>query len=258
MLEVTQLYREFPGLIDLTCIPALQEITDDGQNTTIGAAVTYSRLERHFTEASPQLVRLLHRLGSRQIRNSGTIGGNLGNGSPIAGIPPILLNLDANLLIGHCSGTTRSVSINEFYLGYRDIALKEGEYIISVTFPSAALGHFHRFYKNSKRIEDDISSVMGAFRLETSGQKITLARVAYGGMAATPIRLPAVEALLEGEPVTKTLIQSACTLAAEQLKPMTDVRASADYRKAMAVQMLDRALREFSGETVLDITEVQL
>ena len=258
MLEITQLYKEFDGLIDVTHVGEMQVLDDNGTTTLIGAAVSYTRLEDFFATSSPQLVRLLHRLGSKQIRNSGSIGGNLGNGSPIADIPPVLLIWNASINVGNADGSRRSVAITDFYNGYRDIALEAGEYIISVQFPSAALKQFHRLYKNSKRIEDDISSIMGAFTFTITDSAIESARVAYGGMAATPIRLEAVEAELVGKSLDKTTIENACVLASEHLKPMTDVRATAEYRKAMALQMLARALREANGEELLDITEVSI
>ena len=258
MLEITQLYRQFDGLIDVTKVGEMQVLDDNGTTTLIGAAVSYTRLEAFFDSTSPQMVRLLHRLGSKQIRNSGSIGGNLGNGSPIADIPPVLLTWDATINIGAAEGTRRSVAVSDFYRGYRDIALEATEYIISVEFPSAALKHFHRLYKNSKRIEDDISSVMGAFSFDVQDGVIDSARVAYGGMAATPIRLKDVENELVGKSVTQEIIDAACSIAGEQLKPMTDVRATAEYREAMAVQMLERALRELNGEIFVDITEAPI
>lgn len=255
MLEITQLYREFDGLIDLAQVDELDVLMDDGTTITIGAAVAYTQIEEFFAGRSSQLIRLLHRLGSRQIRNSGSIGGNLGNGSPIADMPPILLAWDAKIQIGSADGSLREVAITDFYKGYRDTVLEPNEYIVSVSFPSKVTNQFHRFYKNSKRIEDDISSVMGAFSFDLDDGAIKNPRVAYGGMAATPIRLIDVEASLEGQLISEAVVQQAADLAASALNPLTDVRASADYRKAMAVQMLVRSLRELNGEELLDITE---
>ena len=170
----------------------------------------------------------------------------------------MLLTWDATINIGAAEGTRRRVAVSDFYRGYRDIALEATEYIISVEFPSTALKHFHRLYKNSKRIEDDISSVMGAFSFDFQDGVIDSARVAYGGMAATPIRLEDVENELVGKAVSQETIGAACSIAGEQLKPMTDVRATAEYRKAMAVQMLERALRELDGEVFVDITEAPI
>ncbi len=255
MLEVTQLYREFPGLIDVSQVSALKIFAEQDSQLTMGAALPYSELESAFAARSPQLIRLLHRLGSKQIRNSGTIGGNLANGSPIADMPPILLVWDGVINLGKADGSNRAISVVDFYKGYRDVEITEDEYIVSVTLPTSAIDRFHRFYKNSKRIEDDISSVMGAFSFAEDNAAVSTARIAYGGMAATPIRLKEVEEYLTGNTITDDVIAQAAKMAEATLQPMTDVRASASYRTAMAVQMLTRSLRELRGETLTDITQ---
>ncbi|MFT5012860.1 MAG: xanthine dehydrogenase small subunit [Patiriisocius sp.] len=255
MLEVTQRYQQFP-LIDVTGVQQMQVLAQGDSETTIGAAVSYTRLEAFFAERSPETVKLLHRLGSRQIRNNGTVGGNLANGSPIADMPPILLVWDAVIEVGASNGSTRQVPVSDFYKGYRQTVLGNNEYIISVSIPNASMARFHRFYKNSKRIEDDISAVMGAFSFQLEEGVIVIARVAFGGMAATPVRLEAVESVLVGQACSDKLIENATLLAGELLKPMTDVRASADYRSAMALQMLVKALRQLNGEPLIDITEI--
>lgn len=254
MLAVTQLYEQFP-LIDVTGVQEMQVLAQDESMTTIGAAVNYTRLETFFAERSPETVKLLHRLGSRQIRNNGTLGGNLANGSPIADMPPILLAWDAVIEVGSTIKPTRQVPVSDFYQGYRQTVLGDNEYIISVSVPNTSMARFHRFYKNSKRIEDDISSVMGAFSFQLQEGVIAIARVAFGGMAAMPVRLEEVESLLVGEAVSDQLIAKATLLASQRLKPMTDVRASADYRSAMALQMLAKALRQLNGESLIDITQ---
>ena len=257
MLEVTQRYQQFP-LIDVTGVQEMQVLGHDDLVTNIGAAVSYSKLEAFLNQRSPETVKLLHRLGSRQIRNVGTLGGNLANGSPIADMPPILMVWDAVVNIGSTTRPIRQVTIGDFYQGYRQTVLGENEYIIGVSIPNASIARFHRFYKNSKRIEDDISSVMGAFSFQLEEGVISAARVAFGGMAATPVRLEAVEVILVGQTLSHHLIDSAASLADDLLKPMTDVRASADYRSAMALQMLVKALRQLSGEPLIDITELDI
>jgi xanthine dehydrogenase small subunit len=257
MLEVTQRYQQF-SLIDLTSVQEMQVLGQDEAMTNIGGAVSYSKLEAFFLQRSPETVKLLHRLGSRQIRNAGTLGGNLANGSPIADMPPILLVWDAVVNIGSTIRPVRQVPISDFYQGYRQTVLGENEYIIDVSIPNPSMARFHRFYKNSKRIEDDISSVMGAFSFQLEEGVISVARVAYGGMAATPIRLEAVESILVGQALSVQLIDNASSLAGDLLKPMTDVRASADYRSAMALQMLVKALRQLGGEPLSDITEFDI
>jgi xanthine dehydrogenase small subunit len=258
MLTVTQQYQPMPNMISLKDVAELQAIDVSETVIFIGAAATYRQIEQALGHRSTQLVRLLHRLGSAQIRYQGTLGGNFGNGSPIADMPPAFMVLDAQLVLGNtrADGTSvRRVPVDAFYQGYRKIDLAAEEYILGIECASSALDDFHRFFKNSKRIEDDISSVMGAFRFCGSPQQLTLARIAFGGMAATPLRMPELEAMLVASPLDHVLIDTVATELAKHLQPLTDVRASAAYRLAMAQQMLMRALREYQGERFIDITE---
>ncbi|MGV0035671.1 MAG: xanthine dehydrogenase small subunit [Candidatus Azotimanducaceae bacterium WSBS_2022_MAG_OTU7] len=247
MLEVTQRYQSYEYLIDVSRVLELRSIAETQDAYTIGASVSYTELESYFATSSAPLVSLLHRLGSRQIRNRGTIGGNLANGSPIADMPPVLICWDATLELCSSSGQKREVGVNEFYTGYRQTVLKDDEYIAGIRIPKRSLNSFTRFYKSSKRIEDDISSVMGAFLFEGEGGKITSARIAYGGMAATPVRLVNIEDILMGKTVNEERVAEASAALGASMTPLTDVRASAEYRTAMARSMIERALNEFLG-----------
>lgn len=254
MLEVTQLYRDIDVLIDLSAVRELNALTVSDAEISIGAAVSYSRFEQEPV-FSDQFLKLLHRLGSRQIRNAGTVGGNLANGSPIADMPPVLMAWDAELEIVNVDGRLRRSGIAEFYHGYRQTDLAADEYIARIIIPRSATKGFHRFYKNSKRIEDDIASVMGAIRLEGDGNRVAGARIAFGGMAATPVRLNRVEGLVTGE-ITDDLIREASDATRAAMTPLTDVRASAEYRSDMAAAMVARVLREFCGEPLALVTEL--
>ncbi|MFT7384764.1 MAG: xanthine dehydrogenase small subunit, partial [Urechidicola sp.] len=258
MLTVTQQYQAMPSIISLKGVAELQAIDVNETVVFIGAAATYRQIEQRLGHRSRQLVRLLHRLGSAQIRYQGTLGGNFGTGSPIADMPPAFMVLDAQLVLGGTEtggAPIRRVPVEAFYRGYRETDLGANEYILGVECAPSAFDDFHRFYKNSKRIEDDISSVMGAFRFCGSPQQLSLARIAFGGMAATPLRMPELEAMLVGGPLDKALISKVAAVLAKQLQPLTDVRATAAYRLMMAQQMLVRALSEYQGEHFIDITE---
>lgn len=258
MLEVTQRYQDLPGFIDLSGVSELSRWTTDADQIEVGAAVTYTRIQNELCEwlddSGKQLKSLLERIGSPQIRHVGTIGGNLANGSPIADIPPVLMVMDGVVELGSPSGQRR-LDVPAFYEGYRETALRSGEYISKVLIPRDAFSSFHRFYKSSKRIEDDISSVMGAFRFLGDGKEITSARIAYGGMAATPVRLHDLEQRVIGKLDAGTIVE-AVALVREFMQPISDVRASADYRTSMAAVMLERALREFAGERLPTVMEV--
>ena len=258
MLEVTQRYERIPKLIDVSGVEELNCINLADSHYVIGAAASYTQLEKHFASLSPQLIELLERLGSRQIRNTGTVGGNLANGSPIADMPPVLIVWDALIDIVSANGSSREIAVTDFYKGYRQTVLAAGEYIAGIRVPVGATERFHRFYKSSKRIEDDISSVMGAFSLSGDGNRVETARVAFGGMAATPVQLQVVESELSGATVTDELIDTVVKMLDDEMSPLTDVRASASYRSAMAGSMLERALREFRGENLPLVTQAKL
>ena len=150
------------------------------------------------------------------------------------------------------------MDINEFYRGYRQTVLQSDEYIAGIRVPKKSLNYFTRFYKSSKRIEDDISSVMGAFLFEADGSRITAARVAFGGMAATPVRLLGIEDILVGKTVNEGMLADVSQALGKAMSPLTDVRASAEYRSALARSMLARALNEFSGVSKPLVMELKL
>lgn len=248
MLEASQGFRQFETLIDLSRVAGLSAVREADGMLEIGACASYSALLAHPALASPALRAVLHRFGSQQIRNRAGLGGNLANGSPIADMPPILLCWEASVELVNAAAERRHLPIEDFHLDYRKTALREDEYIRCVRVPLRALARPHRFTKLSKRFEDDISSVMMAVALDHEGDAVKFARIAYGGMAATPARSPAAEAALRERGLNDAGIQAACDAVAEQFQPLSDVRASADYRRAMAAALLDIALREIRGE----------
>ncbi|MCZ6501238.1 MAG: xanthine dehydrogenase small subunit [Gammaproteobacteria bacterium] len=247
-LEITQRWTRFPMIIDISKVIEMREIGISDDEISIGASVSYSEVEQIFAERSYPFVHILHRLGSRQIRNTGTLGGNFANASPIADTPPVFIVWEATLELRNSKGQTREVSAEEFYVGYRETILASDEYIVRIVIPVACVDRFHRLYKHSKRIEDDISSVMGAFSIWGDDQNIGGIRISYGGMAAVPVRIREVEAMLMGAALNIELVEEACARLRTVMTPMTDVRASAGFRMDMAVEMLDRALREYMGE----------
>lgn len=257
MLETTQFYRPFEALIDLNALETLKQVSVTDEYISIGAAVTYTELERTLGARSPELMQMLSRLGSRQIRNRGTVGGNIGNASPIADMPPYLLVLDAELVIRNSHGEERREKLIDFYLDYKKTTLAVGEYLAEVAFDRAAFEEPLKLIKLSKRYEDDISAVMGAFRWRADG---SLA-IAYGGMAAIPKRALETEALLnqsiwqrEGD-LEEDVLDRACEQVSLEFKPMTDVRASAEYRMAMAGSLLRKACRSLSAERAGKVIE---
>ena len=265
-LEVTQQYRQPGPVIDVSGIETLNQITLASDRLRIGAAVTHERLLDLF---GPQglvpctaIVAMLHRFASPQIRHRGSLGGNLANGSPIADWPPILLALDADVVIGSHDGTTIRVPMNAFNRGYRRTVLEPGQYLQAVEIPQPLDWQTLSVYKITKRHEDDISSVLGAFCFRVTNGRITHARIAFGGVAAVPLRLPAAEALLIGQTPDSLVSgnaqeQALTSLVGSLLTPISDVRASAAYRSAMALALLRKALARAAGMADADLDAVQ-
>lgn len=251
-LEVTQRYRDFDGLIDISGIPSLQTIEQRGDRLLIGACVTHVQLEQYFASgahASSAIVTLLHRFGSPQVRSRATLGGNVANASPIADWPPVLLVLDAQVQIKDAQGASRSVALEEFYLDYKKTVLKPREYIAAIDIDADA--HFEglQAYKVSKREDDDISSTMGAFAITLAGGVVEDIRIAYGGVAATPVRLTAVEQRLLGQPFNEATVAMGCYAVTRALEPISDVRASADYRRDVSAELLRKAFAAADPKT---------
>jgi xanthine dehydrogenase small subunit len=182
---------------------------------------------------------MMRRLGSRQIRNLGTFGGNLGTASPIGDTLPCLLALDATLLLRAADGA-REIAIDDFFLGYRKTALEPDEFIEAIRLPKLKPGQDFRVYKLSKRFDQDISAVIGAYRLELADGKIRALRAAYGGMAATPKRAQALEAALIGRAWSADALADVDALMAKDFQPIGDMRASAAYRLRAAANLVRR------------------
>ncbi|MBU1294766.1 MAG: xanthine dehydrogenase small subunit [Gammaproteobacteria bacterium] len=252
MLENTQRYRDFDTLIDVSRVAELKHLHIGETSLTIGASVTYSELEDFSKTLYPHINALLSRIASRQIRNRGTIGGNVANASPIADLPPLLLAFDADIQLLKNDGSTRVVNIADFYQGYKQTQLAKDEMIASFDVSLDKLAQFHRFYKVSKRMEDDISSVMLAVRFEVDNGTLTDVRLAFGGMAATPIRGLKAEAALTGKVINdEQALNQAIEALRSELTPLSDMRASAKYRLDMACNLIRKAWLELNGTNVV-------
>jgi xanthine dehydrogenase small subunit len=248
MLEITQRYRHFETLIDLSGVDALRGIEETEATWNIGAAVVLHELEAFFASRLAPLARLLKRFGSRQIRHRATLGGNLANASPLADLPPLLLVLDATLVLRDALGAERRLRVSDFYRGYKRTELRPREYIARALVPRPASGQRVELHKLSKRYEDDSAAVMLAVSIGVAGN----VRVAFGGMAATPARAHAAEAALRGHALAPDSIEAALQAIGEDFAPIDDVRASARYRLDMARNLLRRALVTDAAATIFD------
>jgi len=222
------------AVIHLLHVPELAAISATADKITIGAAATYTAAAPILIEAFPALRAYLSRLGSRQIRNMGTIGGNIGTASPIGDMPPVLLALEASLTLVSKRGS-REVLLDDFFLDYRKTALAPDEVIQSLSMPRLWEGETFHCDKVSKRRDQDISTVAGAYRVRIRHGRIEDARLAFGGMAATPRRARAAEAAL-----LKDGFAAAIAAVETDFKPVDDWRGSASYRTQVAANLLRR------------------
>ena len=186
-LKITQNFEDFSSIIDISHIESLKQILLIGEYIHIGPCVTYHQLENH--ELLPlKFKKFIGQIGSTQIRNRGTVGGNIANASPIADLPPILLSWDAEIIIKDPANKERIIPIKDFYKSYRVTSLKANEYISNIKVPKESMEQPFSFFKISKRYEDDISTIMAAISLKLNNQKIIDSKIAFGGVAGIPIR----------------------------------------------------------------------
>ncbi|WP_323156341.1 FAD binding domain-containing protein, partial [Pseudomonas oryzihabitans] len=236
-LEVTQQHRRLETLIYLGNLPELRGVTVHADGIEIGAATPLADCAAALAADYPDFGILLQRFASLQIRNQGTLGGNIGNASPIGDSPPLLLALGARLLLRQ-GERLRELPLDDFFLDYRKTALEPGEFIQAVRVPRAHEGLVFRAFKVSKRLDDDISAVCAAFVLELEQDRIAAVRIAYGGMAATPKRASHCEQALLGQPWTRDSVERAVQALAEDFAPLSDFRASREYRLLTAQNLL--------------------
>ncbi|MFH8609676.1 xanthine dehydrogenase small subunit [Streptomyces sp. NPDC018029] len=235
-VEVNIRSRRADCVIAIDRLPELRELRVESDHIEIGAALTLTEIERRLDGDIPLLAELFPQFASRLIRNGATLGGNLGTGSPIGDSAPVLLALDASLVLADADGE-RVVPLADYFTGYRQSVRRPGELIRAVRVP-LPLSPVTAFHKIAKRRFDDISSVAVAFALDVEDGIVRKARIGLGGVAATPIRSLATEAALEGKPWSARTAEAAARVLRGEGTPMSDHRASALYRSAMLGQSL--------------------
>ncbi|WP_406829381.1 FAD binding domain-containing protein [Pedococcus sp. KACC 23699] len=232
-----------PFAIGIDRLPELRTLHVGDESVEIGAALSLSEVERGLAGRIPLLDQLFPQFASRLIRNGATIGGNLGTGSPIGDTPPALLALEAVVVLASVDGD-REVPLADYFTGYRQTAKRADELIRAVRIP-VPVSEVTAFHKIAKRRFDDISSVAVGFALDVQDGVVARARIGLGGVAATPIRATATEAVLEGRTWTIDVVREAADVMAGEGTPMDDHRASAPYRSAM----LGTALLKLHAQT---------
>jgi xanthine dehydrogenase small subunit len=292
-LWVTKAMKRLDPVIYLGRIEELRGISDEGDHLRFGAMATHADVRAALAELSPQLDELMRRFGGEQVRNAGTIGGNIANGSPIGDLPPALIALGATLVLARVSSphpeeprsgvskdaaarsgpsfetraspapqdegsgklTRRTLPLESFFLDYRKQDRRPGEFVETVSVPKLPADALFHVSKVSKRFDEDISAVCGAFLLRLgSDGRISEARLAYGGMAGIPKRAETAEAALLGRPWNDEAVAAAIAALPHDFTPLDDMRASARYRLKVAGNLL----RRFLIETTQPATEIRV
>lgn len=248
-LWITKLHKQYAQVLDVTRVEELRRMVRTSDTLRIGAAVTLHEAYAALVADRPQLRRFAERFAGLPVRNSGTLGGNVANGSPIGDSMPLLLALGASLVLASVRGERR-VALEDFYTGYRKNLLAPDEVLAFIDVPLPVAGEQLRVYKVSKRQDDDISAVCLALNLHVQDGRIASARVGAGGVAATPVRAPRTEAALTGQPWALASLQAAAVVLAQEFSPISDMRASADYRRGVLGRLLLRYWGELQGEPV--------
>ncbi len=246
-LWVTKHMRDISPAVFIGNLQELQNISEDKDQLVIGAGVTYSQAYPYIAKNFPQMTELWDRIGGEQVRNMGTIGGNVANGSPIGDTPPALIALGAKVIL--CKGgRRRSVPMEDFFIAYGKQHREAGDFVESIEIPYLPEGDKFAVYKVTKRLDEDITAVCGAFRLSLDGAgKVESVCLAFGGMAATPKRAKLTEAALIGKVWSEENVEQAIASFAKDFTPLTDMRASAAYRMMVTENLLRRFWLETSG-----------
>jgi len=246
-LWVTKHMRDISPVVFIGGLEGLRAISEENGVITIGAGVTYSEAFAMLAKRIPALGPLFDRIGGEQVRNMGTIGGNIANGSPIGDTPPPFIALGARLTLRR-GKKRRTIALEEFFIAYGKQDRRPGEFVEAVHVPIPAKGTRFAVHKVTKRRDEDITATLGAFHLTLAKNGTVAAiRIAYGGMAATPKRASAVEAALLGKPWTEATVEAAIPAYDLDFTPLTDMRATAAYRQLAAKNLLRRFFAETSG-----------
>ncbi|MDE2337265.1 MAG: xanthine dehydrogenase small subunit [Alphaproteobacteria bacterium] len=242
-LWVTKKHRALETVLYTGNIAALREIRQTHAGLEIGGAVSYAHAFESLAAYDPSMEVLLRRFASVQIRNLGTVGGNIANGSPIGDGPPPLIALNAKLVLRSESGA-REMPLEEFFIAYGKQAREKGEFVERIIVPPKAENVLFKVYKISKRFDQDISAVCAAFAIELDGSKVASARIAFGGMAGTPKRAAHAEKALAGKAWNEETVRAAMSALEKDYQPLTDMRATAQYRMQVARNLLLRCFVE--------------
>ena len=227
------------AVLSLDGIDGLGDVKLDGEELHVGGRVSLAQFETSVRELVPELAEIMDRFGSPQIKNAGTLAGNIANASPIADTLPFLYVTGARLELTGTSGA-REVAVKDFYVGYKTLDLKNDEIITKIIIPLPASGETLRLYKVSKRSHLDISGFTAAMLMRRTDGRIDSIRIAYGGVGPVVLRLPKTEEFLAGKPVNLETFAEAGEIARTEITPISDVRGSREFRLQLAENVLQR------------------
>ena len=250
-LSVTKERKDISSIIYMNSISELSYIRNNNKYIEVGASTPLIEFESYIEKYYPDFTKILKRYGSPQIRNVATVAGNIATASPIGDCLPLLLSLNAQVVLQDLK-KTKILFLDNFFISYRKTRLKKGQFVHSIRIPLFKDNTF-KAYKVSKRFDDDISSVCAAFNLEIVKNKIKRARIAYGGMAAIPKRAIYCEKILSGSLITEEIINKAKEALKKDFKPISDMRASGLYRMEIAKNLLEKCCVEIKQKKLIGI-----
>jgi xanthine dehydrogenase small subunit len=251
-LWVTKFLRPIGPAIFTGHLDEMKTVVQDGNSLRIGAGASYSECQEMLSRHLPHLAAYWDRIGGWQVRSMGTVGGNIANGSPIGDTPPVLIALGAEISLRR-GAERRALPLQDFFIGYGKQDRQAGEFVESIRVPLPGPEDRNAAYKISKRRDEDISSVAVGIHMRVTGGIIRNARIAFGGMAATPKRATAAEAALDGRPWTRESFEAAARALIEDFTPLSDWRASAAYRMQAAQNLLRRFHMEHDAATTAPV-----
>ena len=255
-LWVNKLHMDFAQVIDVTQVAELRQVQRYPNHIAIGAAVSLNDAFAALVADRPELAGFAHRFAGLPVRNSGTLGGNVVNGSPIGDSMPLLIALQSSLVLMRWANggvAHRELRVEDFYTGYRKNRLLPDEVLAWIKVPLPRPGELLRAYKISKRFEDDISAVCLVVNLTLADGKVLAASIGAGGVAATPVRAVKTEAFLHQKPWTHATATKAQAVLRSEFSPISDMRASAAYRSQVLGNLLQRFWLESQGQTGLNL-----
>ncbi len=256
-LWVTKMHKQYAQILDVTRAAELLQLDEDAQHITIGAAVSLTDAFAALTRQWPQLHSFATRFAGLPVRNSGTLGGNVANGSPIGDSMPLLIALRAQIVLASTRGE-RTLALEDLYTGYRQNVIAPDELLVRIVVPRPGVTEALRAYKISKRFDDDISAVCLVINLDIEAGVVRRASIGAGGVAATPARARQTEAAFTGQPWSAETVQKAADVLQAEFSPISDMRASGAYRRTVLASLLQRFWLESQGQDAVSVENFRL